>query len=105
MSTTGARGDCVLGVDIGGTFTDVVLLDARGRLTLAKCPTTPADPAEGMLQGIDEMLERSGTPPASVGRIAHATTLATNVILERKGARVAAAKESLKGSFKPPPQT
>ena len=89
MSATGAAGDCVLGVDIGGTFTDVVLLDARGHLTLAKCPTTPADPALGMLQGIDEMLERSGTSPASVARIAHATTLATNVILERKGARVA----------------
>ena len=79
----------MVGVDIGGTFTDVVLVAPDGHLTLGKCPTTPDDPAEGMLRGIDEVLARTGTAPAAVARIAHATTLATNVILERKGAPVA----------------
>ena len=82
-------GGCVLGIDIGGTFTDVVLVDARGRPRFGKYPTTPDDPGRGLLQGAREILDRSGVPPADVARVVHGTTLATNVILERKGAPVA----------------
>ena len=79
----------VLGIDIGGTFTDVVLVDARGRACFGKCPTTSDDPNRGLLQGVRQVLDRSGCEPTCVVRVVHGTTLASNVILERKGAPVA----------------
>jgi N-methylhydantoinase A len=88
MAEAAERG-CVLGIDIGGTFTDVVLVGPTGALTLGKSPTTPDDPTEGLLRGVAEVLERAGTRPADITRVAHATTLATNAILERKGPPVA----------------
>jgi N-methylhydantoinase A len=73
-----------IGIDVGGTFTDIVLCDgASGALSLHKVPTTPQDIALGLLQG----LRQSGVPAADVAEIAHGTTVATNAILERKGAR------------------
>ncbi len=73
-----------IGIDVGGTFTDLVLCDgAEGSLCLAKVPTTPQDIALGLLQG----LRQSGAPAGRIAEIAHGTTVATNAILERKGAR------------------
>ena len=79
-----------LGVDVGGTFTDVALWDGQaGRLTALKLPSVPADPAEGILAGIRLILERDGVAPAAVAFVAHGTTVATNALLEKKGARTA----------------
>ncbi|MEU6035559.1 hydantoinase/oxoprolinase family protein [Actinomadura sp. NPDC047616] len=78
-----------LASDVGGTFTDVVLAGTDGRVHVAKTLTTPADPTEGLLRGVEQVLAASGTPPRAVDRFVHATTLATNVILERTGVPVA----------------
>ncbi len=78
-----------IGVDVGGTFTDVVL-EAPGRGTFsAKVPTTPDDPRRGIERGLREVLEASSVPPGDIARLVHGTTRATNLILERKGARTA----------------
>ncbi|MCT9933124.1 hydantoinase/oxoprolinase family protein [Planotetraspora sp. A-T 1434] len=79
----------VIAADVGGTFTDVVLVRPDGTPVVAKTLSTHEDPAEGILTGVRSVLESSGTGPAEVGRFVHATTLATNAILERTGARVA----------------
>src|SRR3954454_12712612 len=79
----------VLGVDVGGTFTDVVLAAASGTMHTAKVPTTPADPIDGIVRGVDAVLGDAGVAPAEVSRFVHGTTLATNVILQRTGAPVA----------------
>jgi N-methylhydantoinase A len=79
-----------LGVDVGGTFTDVALWDEdSGRLAVLKLPSVPADPAEGILAGIRQILERDGVAAAAVAFVAHGTTVATNALLEQKGARTA----------------
>ena len=75
-----------IGVDIGGTFTDVAL-ERRGRRFTSKVLTSTDDPALASMQAIEEVLALSETSPASVSVIIHGTTLATNAILERKGAR------------------
>ncbi|WP_421999103.1 hydantoinase/oxoprolinase family protein [Reyranella sp.] len=77
-----------LGIDIGGTFTDVVIHDPRdGRAVIWKESTTPDDPARGALEGTRRVLEKAGASAAQVGRVVHATTLFTNALIERKGAR------------------
>jgi N-methylhydantoinase A len=74
-----------VGVDVGGTFTDVVVYDeASGALAVAKSPTTPADPTVGLLQALAKL----AVALPSVGRIVHGTTIGTNAILERTGAPV-----------------
>jgi N-methylhydantoinase A len=79
-----------LGVDVGGTFTDIALWDElRQRLTVLKLPSVPADPAEGILAGIRAIATRDGIAPAALGFVAHGTTVATNALLEKKGARTA----------------
>ena len=76
-----------LGVDVGGTFTDLVLYDeATGRLTHAKTPSTPEDQSRGVIAGIESL----GIDPAQLGRLAHGSTVATNTLLERNGAKLAA---------------
>ena len=78
----------LIGVDVGGTFTDLVLSDTERDLTVIhKVPTTPADPSVGVLLGIRELCERHGTAPAEVAHVFHGTTIATNAVLEHKGAR------------------
>jgi 5-oxoprolinase (ATP-hydrolysing)/N-methylhydantoinase A len=78
-----------IGVDIGGTFTDFVLLDAaRGQIRLHKRLTTPSDPSEGALLGLDELVAAEGIALAEVGELLHGTTLVTNAIIERRGAKV-----------------
>ncbi len=76
--------------DIGGTFTDFVLEDARaGALHFHKVPTTPGDPAKAVLDGLEALLRAAKVGFAEVSGILHATTVATNAILERKGVRTA----------------
>ena len=86
--TTGAR-RCFLGVDVGGTFTDVVLGDSDGRMAIAKVTTTSDDPREGVALGVAEVLASEDVDPAEVVRLVHGTTLATNVILQRTGSDLA----------------
>ncbi|MCE7877614.1 MAG: hydantoinase/oxoprolinase family protein [Betaproteobacteria bacterium PRO3] len=75
-----------IGIDVGGTFTDLVLLDrAAGRLEVAKTASTPRDQSIGILSG----LARLAVDPARIRRFAHGSTVATNTVLERKGAKVA----------------
>src|SRR5712672_4051188 len=77
-----------LGIDIGGTFTDLVIHDPRnGRAVIWKESTTPDDPAVGAIEGTRKVLEKAGARPEQVGRVVHATTLFTNALIERKGAR------------------
>ena len=79
-----------IGIDIGGTFTDVALLDeAGGRIGVAKVPTTPAEFAEGVVDGVQAALAGNGLRAGDIGLVAHATTVVTNAVLERKGARAA----------------
>src|ERR1700674_1843732 len=78
-----------LGVDVGGTFTDLLLVDDdTGNLHRVKTPTTPADPADGVLVGVRRICEESGISPEELRYVMHGTTVATNALLESKGARV-----------------
>jgi N-methylhydantoinase A len=79
----------LVGVDVGGTFTDVALANVDGALHVCKTPTTPDDPQIGVVAGIEQALADAGVPARQVARVVHGTTLATNVILERKGPPVA----------------
>ena len=79
-----------IGVDIGGTFTDVVMLDpGTGRLVNEKVLTTPDDPAEGVLTGISRILATEGVAASAVQSVIHGTTLVANALIERKGVRTA----------------
>ena len=88
--TMPASGDTTarIAVDIGGTFTDVVL-EHGDALTTTKVLTTPGAPDDAVLGGVDDVLGRAGVEPGTVGLLIHGTTLATNAILERKGALTA----------------
>src|SRR5258706_2293142 len=78
-----------IGADIGGTFTDLVFLCADGTLHKRKQPSTPADYSEAIIKGVTAFCEEQRSPPSQITEIVHATTVATNAILERKGARSA----------------
>ncbi|MES2564178.1 MAG: hydantoinase/oxoprolinase family protein, partial [Pseudomonadota bacterium] len=85
MSTRSAT---VLGVDIGGTFTDFALLDTQtGALSTGNCLTTPDDPSRGFLEGLRALCKTTGLKCEELERMSHATTLVTNAIIERKGCR------------------
>jgi len=75
-----------IGVDIGGTFTDIVALDGEGRVALAKVPSTPKDLLDGIGAAVGKVLALAGAPPGDVERFIHGTTVATNAVLEKKGA-------------------
>ena len=81
-----------IGIDVGGTFTDLVAVDGTGRLHHAKAPSTPQDQSLGVLDGLSRLAEAMGLDRATLlartERIVHGTTVATNALLERKGARV-----------------
>jgi N-methylhydantoinase A len=78
-----------IGIDVGGTFTDLVAIDDRGAATLAKVPSTPDDPSRGVLDGLARLAETLALPVAGLlraaDRIVHGTTVATNALLEGKG--------------------
>ena len=78
-----------MGVDVGGTFTDVVLANADGDFHVDKVPTTPDDPRVGVIEGVRHVLSGASVAPGDVSRVVHGTTLATNVILEQKGSPLA----------------
>src|SRR5438045_1289455 len=81
-----------IGIDVGGTFTDLVAVDEAGGTTLAKVPSTPLDPSIGVLDGLEQLAGLLGLSRVTLlietDRIVHGTTVATNALLERKGARV-----------------
>ena len=81
-----------IGIDVGGTFTDIVVSTADGETIIAKAATTPADQSDGVLDGIALAAERLGLTTADLlrgtSRIVHGTTVATNALLEGKAARV-----------------
>ncbi|MEM7169286.1 MAG: hydantoinase B/oxoprolinase family protein [Pseudomonadota bacterium] len=81
-------GQARLAVDIGGTFTDVVL-EKAGQYHARKVLTTPENPSLGFLDGTHQVLQDTGTSPSEIGLILHGTTLATNALIERKGAKTA----------------
>jgi len=76
-----------IGVDVGGTFTDVVLALSDGRIHVNKTTTTPRDPGEGVAAGVAEVLKESGLDPGAVAEVVHGTTVASNTILQKVGAR------------------
>ena len=82
-----------IGVDVGGTYTDLVATDETGRTMFAKSPSTPADQSIGVMAGLEELARRLGVSRADMlaatERLVHGTTVATNALLERKGAKVA----------------
>jgi N-methylhydantoinase A len=79
-----------IGIDVGGTFTDIVLQDDQtGEVWSTKVPSTPRDPSLGALDGLKRILALSRTTPADVGFIGHGTTIATNMVIEGKGAKTA----------------
>src|SRR5260221_13489338 len=81
-----------IGIDVGGTCTDLVAVDDFGGATLAKVPSTPEDPSVGVLDGLKLLADTLGLELSALlseaDRIVHGTTVATNALLERKGARV-----------------
>jgi len=77
-----------LGIDVGGTFTDVLVQAPDGAVHLVKTPSTPADQSEGVVTGIELVGEQAGVPLREVGAVLHGTTAATNAVLEQRGARV-----------------
>ena len=78
-----------VGIDVGGTFTDLFLHDDRtGAFWLAKTPSTPADQSVGVLEGTRQVCDGAGIAPETLDTILHGTTVATNAVLEGKGARV-----------------
>ncbi|HYM44944.1 MAG TPA: hydantoinase/oxoprolinase family protein, partial [Solirubrobacteraceae bacterium] len=79
----------LLGVDVGGTFTDAVFVGSGGEVHTAKVATTPADQALGVLDAVRLVLARAGASPEGVQRLAHGMTVATNALLEGKTARTA----------------
>jgi N-methylhydantoinase A/oxoprolinase/acetone carboxylase beta subunit len=78
-----------LGVDVGGTFTDLIYVDDEaGRILVHKIPTTPDDPSEGTVQGLRELTEQAGEAPSALDQVFHGTTIATNIVIEHNGAAV-----------------
>ena len=82
-----------IGIDVGGTYTDLVAIDESGRTVFAKSPSTPSDQSIGVMAGLEELARRLKLSRADMlavtDRIVHGTTVATNALLERKGAKVA----------------
>src|SRR3954449_12427356 len=82
-----------IGVDVGGTYTDLVATDENGRTVFAKSPSTPSDQSIGVMTGLEEIARRlnltRGEMLAATDRVVHGTTVATNALLERKGAKTA----------------
>ncbi|MER3543638.1 MAG: hypothetical protein C4311_03290 [Chloroflexota bacterium] len=77
-----------IGIDVGGTFTDIVLVDDHsGQIHTTKVLTTHHDLAEGVVHGIDRILRQAGASFADVDTLVHGTTIGTNALIERKGAR------------------
>ena len=78
-----------LGVDVGGTFTDLIYVDDEaGKVLIHKLATTPDDPSRGTIQGIQELTAQAGETPAGLDQVFHGTTIATNIVIEHNGSKV-----------------
>jgi N-methylhydantoinase A/oxoprolinase/acetone carboxylase beta subunit len=78
-----------VGVDVGGTFTDLIYVDDEaGVIRVHKLPTTPGDPSQGTIQGIEEITGEAGESAAALDSVFHGTTIATNIVIEHSGATV-----------------
>ena len=88
MDNSSSQDECRIGVDIGGTFTDVAL-EMGGAFHTAKTLTTPEAPERGVLRGVREVLQRTGVQPQAVTTVIYGTTLATNLLIEQKGSATA----------------
>jgi N-methylhydantoinase A/oxoprolinase/acetone carboxylase beta subunit len=78
-----------VGVDVGGTFTDLIFVDDEaGKILVHKLPTTPADPSRGTVQGISEIASEAGVDPSALEQVFHGTTIATNIVIEHNGAKI-----------------
>src|SRR5688500_5153261 len=78
----------LVGVDVGGTFTDIVYVDTGKRRTIVhKVPSTPEDPSQAVVSGVLELCARNGVEAGAIDHLFHGTTVATNAVLEYKGAR------------------
>lgn len=89
MLDTETKAGWIVGVDVGGTFTDFAARNvSTGEFVVHKRPSTPHDPSEAILKGFGELQEKVGISGGDVSRFAHGTTVATNALLQRKGARV-----------------
>jgi N-methylhydantoinase A len=86
--STSVNGVARIGVDVGGTFTDVVLALPEGRIHVNKTTTTAIDPGEGVAAGIAAVLAEARLDPRDVAEIVHGTTVASNAILQKVGARI-----------------
>ncbi|MHA1576199.1 MAG: ROK family protein, partial [Candidatus Thorarchaeota archaeon] len=79
----------IVGVDVGGTFTDIIMIDSEtGHQFVHKVPSTPESQEQAVIRGIEEILQRAEVDANEVGLVVHGTTVATNAMLERKGANV-----------------
>lgn len=86
----GSDSGYVVGIDIGGTFTDLVAINYRnGNIMVGKVLTTPSDPSKGALTGLRDLLLQGGVQPCELSQLVHATTLVTNALIERRGAKTA----------------
>src|SRR5690349_16726551 len=88
-STLRPRARVLVGVDIGGTFTDLVLTSGKQTPKTHKILTTPREPAKAVLDGLEELLKREALELKQISLVVHGTTLATNALIERKGAKTA----------------
>src|SRR5262245_2589785 len=78
-----------IGVDVGGTFTDLILVDEeQGRITVDKVASTPDDPARAVVAGVEQLCAKAGVALADVDNLLHGTTIATNIVLTHSGAEV-----------------
>ena len=78
-----------VGVDVGGTFTDLIYVDEdKGEVVVYKLPSTPADPSQATLDGVEALCAHVGIPAAQIDHFFHGTTIATNIVLEHAGAQV-----------------
>jgi N-methylhydantoinase A len=78
-----------IGVDVGGTFTDLIYVDDEGgQILVHKVPTTPDDPSQGTVAGLKELATQAGVEPSELEQVFHGTTIATNIVIEHNGARV-----------------
>src|SRR6201991_58487 len=77
----------ILGIEVGGTFTDLVLSDPQRGILVHKTPSTPADPSEAAVHGIVELLQAQNIEPTAITELLHGSTIAANALIQRRGAR------------------
>src|SRR3954471_18826859 len=77
----------ILGIEVGGTFTDLVLSDPQRGIIVHKTPSTPADPSEAAVRGIIELLRAQSIEPSAITELLHGSTIAANALIQRRGAK------------------